>query len=274
MATVVEETRRSGGIGSRTRSYAVWGESSESAAMGALLTHLSGELGAFLILDGLALRSLDYDEEVAGVYKFKAGWGEVGRPEPAETNSFSITFDFAAEAQKVVLPVNAILVYDADGEVTDAAAKPQLIGDAGDGEKPEGVEVFEPKLSFSETHYKPSDFVDNDYLRLLRTLIGRTNSEEWRGFEVGELIATGVSGSRRSVRDDWELQFKFVAGEHQEDLEIAGITIPVKHAWDYLWPRLGWKFDTLTWTTKRNVRQICLTNPFRSADYTLFGIDP
>lgn len=273
MSTTVEIIGRSGGTAGRRRVYAVWGVASEAAALSAVAGAILDELGNLGTLDGFALRSLDYDELSADdAYTVTAGWGAEGAPQPPETNSFSISFDFAAQAQKVVLPINPIRVYGPSGLISSPDPPVRMIGDRGDGEQPEGVEVYEPFLTFSETQYKPGDFVTTDYLRLLRRLIGRTNNASWRGFEEGELMAMGVSGARRSIRDDWELQFKFAAREHQTDVVVAGITVAVKRGWEFLWPQVARGADTTDHLTVQRVKRICVTNPFRTADYTLFGI--
>ncbi|MFV0445676.1 MAG: hypothetical protein ACK5Q5_19005 [Planctomycetaceae bacterium] len=268
-ATVIEEVGRSGGQFARQWRFKVWGVASEGEAIGATYTHLVDQLGAYALLDGLILRDISFDETaVTGVYETTASWGLAAPPEPSATNTFSISFDFAGQPQKVVLPVNPIRVYGESGYLGSNGVR--LIGDGGRGEPPEGVEVFEPVLNFSETHYKPSAFVDISYIALLNQLIGRVNSVAWRGFAAGELLATGVSGARRTIRDDWELQFKFAARANKAALNVGGITVYNKNGWDFLWPRtvdniVNGKLTTI-------VKDVCLTMPFETQDFVYFGI--
>lgn len=272
--TVKRLIGHSGSTGGRSRTYLVDGAASEAAALTAALDQIITDVGATLALDGFALRGLDYRETGReGCYSITAGWGREQKPDPPETNSFSLSFDFSTQPQRIVVPINPITVYDADGEVADHGI--HLIGETGlPDEPPEGVEIPEPTLSFSKTVYKPADFVDNDYLDTLSTLVGHTNTGSFMGFAAGRLLSIGVSGSRRTIREDWELQFKFAARKHQTDLTIAGITVAVKKGWDFLWPIRARELIGAGAKQRyaQQIKAIAVTSPLPSADYAGFDI--
>lgn len=270
MATVVKLLGNTGGYGSRQRKYGVWGVAGELAAILATGAAIEAELGYGSLLDGLVLRDIAYDEQTAeGVYECTASWGMAAPPEPPQTSSFAVSFDFSTVQQKILLPVNPILVYDESGAVEDHGV--ELIGDDGKGAA-EGVEIPEPSLAISHTYYLPPETVTNAYIAALNGLVGRVNNATFKGFAAGTLLSTGVSGARRSVIDDWELQFKFQARENKVNLVIGGITIPLKKGWDFVWPRVGVKLDATVKGLKRSVKQIALTSPIEAVDYSGFGI--
>lgn len=102
-----------------------------------------------------------------------------------------------------------------------------------------GVDVLDPSLSFSETHYMTYKKFKISYIRDLNALQGKVNNEQFRGFEAGEVRFDGFSAHRRGTkRDDlYEVTFNFSVIPNQPAREIHGLDIPAKQGWDYIWFR-------------------------------------
>jgi hypothetical protein len=111
-----------------------------------------------------------------------------------------------------------------------------------------GVDITVPVYHWSETWYMLASNVTATYRGLLFNATGKTNLYAFKGFNVGECLFLGASGSQRSgqgsygnvsAADDFEITFKFASSPNVSNLQICGgaITVATKAGWDYLWVR-------------------------------------
>lgn len=114
-----------------------------------------------------------------------------------------------------------------------------LIGVTKDGV--DGCDVVVPQARFSESRIRSDNSIDTTYKRTIVRLIGKVNSAEFLGFERGEVLFLGASGSKRGDAD-WEITYHFAAslngevsvtmlGESDEDV----IEVINKEGWHYMW---------------------------------------
>jgi len=96
----------------------------------------------------------------------------------------------------------------------------------------EGTDVFAPKFEFTITVQRYPVLLP--YLRLIRSLVATTNKNKWRGFEAGELIYLGMTGTCKPG-EVWSLTHKFAVGTNLADFDVGQITVPSKKAWQFLW---------------------------------------
>jgi hypothetical protein len=108
-----------------------------------------------------------------------------------------------------------------------------------DGE-PAGCDIVVPVMEFSV----PREFnkVTNAMVAKWFRITGRTNNAPFLGFDTGELLFLGVSGSKRAT-GGWSVGFKFAASPNAEDLQIGNITVSIKKGWEYLWVSNRKEFD-------------------------------
>lgn len=117
-----------------------------------------------------------------------------------------------------------------------AASYKSAIGVTND--RVEGVDVFAPKLEFSEVW--PRAMVNLAYVKTLRYLTGRTNVATFRGFAAGEVLYLGGTGQASAAPDSgpypWKVTHKFSVGENLYDVVVSSVLgVPAKKAWEYLW---------------------------------------
>ena len=103
-----------------------------------------------------------------------------------------------------------------------------------DGQRINGCDIISPVFSFSETHSFDSAFVDGAYRLALFRATGKTNNAAFKGFEAGEVLFLGASGTKRGD-DRWEISYRFAASENVTGLTVGGITGINKKGWEYLW---------------------------------------
>ena len=107
-----------------------------------------------------------------------------------------------------------------------------MIGVTGKGDV-EGAEMIIPALKITYGFRHPQGVVDESFARTLARNTGKVNSDSWRGFDAGELLFIGASGSDGSEADA-EVSYQFAASENAT-LTIGEIADVVKKGHEALW---------------------------------------
>ncbi len=103
--------------------------------------------------------------------------------------------------------------------------------------KPKGVEIYKPETTFQETlHFKESDLT-NKYKRTLDEMVGTVNDAPWRGYERGEVLFLGVTGSnyQHGNPKTYALTFRFAVRRNEKNVDVGEFEVVEKNGWDYLW---------------------------------------
>jgi hypothetical protein len=132
----------------------------------------------------------------------------------------------------------------------------------------EGTDIVVPKFEFSWAQQVYP--VTLPYLRRLRSIVGKTNNAAWRGFDKGELLYLGATGSA-APGNVWKLVHKFAAGENLYAVRVTpNLVIPQKRAWEYLWCPYDYDTDTTKRYTKPTAAYV--ERVYQEADFTLIGL--
>jgi len=172
----------------------------------------------------------------AGLWTGTAQYVQGGKTEktPPEVGDSSWSFDTGGGTQHITQSIETISM----STPTDPDATPdndKTIGDMGD--RVVGIDINWKSFNFSETHYKADTEITEAYVKELFRLTGRTNNSSWRGFDEGEVLFLGASGSKRGD-EDWELGYRFAANPNKTDVDMGhGIIIPIVRGWEYVWVR-------------------------------------
>jgi hypothetical protein len=122
---------------------------------------------------------------------------------------------------------------------TDAPAQQNAI--AVDENGVNGVDIVVPQLQWTETYDVPNAYVTNGYIRGVAAVTGTTNNSSFRGFEAGEVLFIGCSGSQewddQKGRGPWSLSYRFVASKNVTNETVGSITGIEKKGHEYLWVR-------------------------------------
>lgn len=151
--------------------------------------------------------------------------------EEKETGDYEVSFDTTGGTATRTHAISQVY-YDDDSGI-HKESKSLAIG--WNGTEAKGTEVTIPTLQFQETHYIPDATVSNaDWVKGVARATGKTNSEEFRGFDPGELLFLGASGSKRG-KGDWPVTFYATASETAIGLMKGDIKVGVKKGQDHLW---------------------------------------
>lgn len=162
-----------------------------------------------------------------------------------------------------------------------ATAAPNMKGAIGvDGENVQGVDIVVPQLTWTETYDVPHQYVTTNYVKSVSGLTGSVNKESFRGFQAGEVLFMGCSGSQQWDSDKgdgpWNLSYKFVASANQGEgktfpaLTIGEITDIEKDGHDYLWIR--YEPDVQNETLLKKPRFVYVNKVYPRADFEALGI--
>lgn len=110
-----------------------------------------------------------------------------------------------------------------------------------DGNGVNGVDIVVPALQWQEQYDVPNAYINATYVRGLAGMTGTTNNAAFRGFEAGEVLFLGCSGSQEWDNDKgsgpWSLSYRFVASKNVTGETIGIITGIEKKGHEFLWVR-------------------------------------
>lgn len=170
------------------------------------------------------------------------GWGQYivtvpYGPRKRNTGDYTWSFDTGGATVKIKAAKEHIASYPDDGDWHKGA-----IGVKGDGEV-EGVDIVIPALALTVTFNHPSGIVTLDYAKQLAAATGTTNSASFLGFDAGELLFLGASGSDGSEAAA-SVAFKLAASQNVTDLSFGDITSIVKQGHHVAWVEFEDGVDT------------------------------
>ena len=136
------------------------------------------------------------------------------------------------------------------------------------------MDITVPVYQFSETHYLTNDQVTPSYKGTLFSLTGKVNTGAFKGFQPGEVLFLGASGSRRGTDpdDDWEITFRFAASPNASGISVGSISGISKKGWEYLWVMYGKLDDSDTGTMKALPSVVYVERLYDLKDFSELGI--
>lgn len=231
--------------------------------------------------EGLALLNLLYASPLvyAGLVRKERSVDPVGpdlwrgvvtyaRRKPKETGDSSYQFEVGGQQQKITQTLQRMGAYAPAGQqVPDTGGAIGVTKDS-----VEGCEIYIPTYQFSETHYLPVATVTPAYkARLFTVAAAPVNLNAWRGFQPGEVLFLGASGSQRG-EEDWEVSYKFVASPNMTGIQCGNIAGISKRGWDYLWILYEDKDDDNAKMLVKRPRAVYVDRVYGYSDFSLLGI--
>ena len=212
--------------------YLVFGVSDESAALAAARPKVK-------TVSGMSLESIEVVERVSGdTWKVKAIYEvDDDGEQPDDTGEEEDTTVFAFDTGGGTKHLNQSI--KTDGKYPNTA--PDFAGaiEVDNEGNVNGVDVTMPVLNFTETHTLAGSRVSTSYKKIIAGLTGTVNRSGFRGFERGEVLFLGASGTKRSKKSSapWEITYRFAVSPNQAGLQVGDIKVARKYGWDYLWVR-------------------------------------
>ena len=218
-----------GNLYSATIPYIVIGYTDEMA----MLAYAKSQIPA--TLEGIALDKIDIEERIAAdVWRVKANYPHKDKTGSQQQQEPEFAFDISAGTKHITHSIQTVGNYAPSGKTA-----PDFKGAINVNEKGEvqGVDIVNSTFSFTEKHYYDNSHVSNTFKRNVAAIVGRVNSSSFRGWNAGELLFMGASGSRRGTtsKDKWEITFRYKVSMNRTNVTVGDIHIPSVRGWDYLW---------------------------------------
>jgi hypothetical protein len=137
-----------------------------------------------------------------------------------------------------------------------------------------GVDIVVPQLQWQESYDVPNSYVTDGYIRGVSGVTGTTNNAAFRGFEAGEVLFVGCSGSQEwddeKGRGPWSLSFRFVASKNVTGETIGDISGVSKKGHEYLWVRYEDAVDSNVLLKKP--KAVYVNKVYRESSFSALGI--
>lgn len=188
-------------------------------------------------------------------------------PEPPDIGQ--LDFQVAGQSIRITQALEAKGTYAVSG--VTAPSWTGAIGNDGQGNVA-GCDIIAPTLSINQGAYLGLDVVTYDWVKMVAGMVGCINSTTFRAFSAGELLLTGVRGSRNVKMERWELMFNFLTSPTVNDITIGELTVSTKRGFDYLDVVYEAKEDTAGKAVVPKPIYAYVHRVYREADFNeLFG---
>lgn len=212
-----------------------------------------------------------------------------GKPEiePLGGGIWLGTVPYYMASQEVIDPFNTVMNFDTSGgthHITQSirtvgrypATAPNFKGAIGyDGKNVNGVDILVPALNLSETHNFPAAMITTGYIANLSRKTGMYNSDSFRGFEPGEVLFSGASGTRSedTINPVWEVTFNFMVSRNRKNFRVGDIQVGLKRGWDYMWVRYDDEVDESAGDIIKTPAAVYIEQVYEATNFSSLGIN-
>lgn len=149
-----------------------------------------------------------------------------------DTGSYTINFDTTGGTTTMMASYATVGSYKKAGDA-DAIKDHSGAINVQEG-KAEGTEIVIPTLKLNVQFKHPLGVITPTMIKNLARLTGKVNDSTFLGFDAGEVLFLGCTGSE-GTDVETEISYQFAASENLQNQLIGGITVTEKQGWDVAW---------------------------------------
>ena len=267
-ATIVRKGKKA--ASSYLKSYKVFGTADDVELHAAINAEVSanGQYWQYPGLPDMKLFAESYSVSFLGdnAWQVQVSYSKDGAEDGTEPLKRARSFDTTGGTQHMTQ------AYAETKFGTNAPDQKKAIGVDANGVN--GVDVVVPQLQWQESYDVPNSYVTSAWIRGVAGVTGTTNNGAFRGFEAGEVLFVGCSGSQewddQKGRGPWSLSFRFVASKNVTGETIGDISGVAKKGHEYLWVRYEDAVDSNVLLKKP--KAVYVNKVYREADFSALGI--
>lgn len=278
-ATIVRKGKK--GASSYTKSYKIFGTADDVELHAAINAEISangaywqypGVVGMQLLAEQYSVSYLGDNAWQLTISYEKAGAEDAAQSEPLKR---ARSFDTTGGTQHITQACSVGSGGTLDFEKRFPSSATNMSGAIGvDSNGVNGVDIVVPQLSWQESYDVPNAYVTSAWIRGVSGITGTTNSAAFRGFEAGEVLFLGCSGSQewddQKGRGPWSLSFRFVASKNVTGQTIGSITGIEKKGHEYLWVRYE---DAVSGSSLlKQPKAVYVSKVYKDSDFSALGI--
>lgn len=255
---------RRSSLTSAERSYVIRGATTEAEAVTGLLATAPTTLGGLVRIDN-ECEVEEISLSPAIFYgRAKYSTANFGSQPPS---SFHVSFDIAGTSTHITQSRASVARYP-----NTARDFKGTIGVSEDLSTIDGCDILIPALNFQVNYTKSESAVDESYISALMNIVGAVNTDVFKGFAIGTLLLTRVSGQQRDDKA-WDLSYSFACNPNETSLTIGGITGIAKKGWEYMWVKYKTIPDGSTPPVLTKVPEaVYIEEVYRKTAYSALGI--
>lgn len=148
-----------------------------------------------------------------------------------QTGSFSWGFDTTGATTHIKTAREHIASFPAGSPANPFGG---TIGANPEEDTIDGTEIIIPALKLNYTFRHPTGFLTENQARVLARVTGKTNLTVFRGYQPGELLFLGATGTD-GTQAEAEVTYQFAASENANGLSYGTILNVTKGGWEYAW---------------------------------------
>ena len=268
-ATIVRRGRKA--ASSYAKSYKIFGTADDTVLHSAINAEVSanGRYWQYPGVPGVQLMAESYSVSYLG----------------DEAWQLTINYEKTGADDEATAPLKRARSFDTTGGTqhkTQAEAESRFGNNAPDQQRAigvdsngvNGVDIVVPQLSWQESYDVPNSYVTSAWIRGVAGVTGTTNNAAFRGFEAGEVLFLGCSGSQewddQKGSGPWSLSFRFAASQNVTGQTIGDITGISKKGHEYLWVR--YEDAVSSNSLLKKPRAVYVNKVYKDSNFSTLGI--
>jgi hypothetical protein len=268
-ATIVRRGRKA--ASSYAKSYKIFGTADDTVLHSAINAEVSanGRYWQYPGVPGVQLMAESYSVSYLG----------------DEAWHLTINYEKTGADDDATAPLKRARSFDTTGGTqhkTQAEAESRFGSNAPDQQKAigvdsngvNGVDIVVPQLSWQESYDVPNSYVTSAWIRGVAGVTGTTNNAAFRGFEAGEVLFLGCSGSQewddQKGSGPWSLSFRFAASKNVTGETIGDITGIAKKGHEYLWVR--YEDAVSSGSLLKKPKAVYVNKVYKDSNFSALGI--
>jgi hypothetical protein len=268
-ATIVRRGRKA--ASSYAKSYKIFGTADDTVLHSAINAEISanGRYWQYPGVPGVQLMAESYSVSYLG----DNAWQR------------TINYEKTGADDEATAPLKRARSFDTTGGTqhkTQAEAESRFGSNAPDQQKAigvdsngvNGVDIVVPQLSWQESYDVPNSYVTSAWIRGVAGVTGTTNNAAFRGFEAGEVLFLGCSGSQewddQKGSGPWSLSFRFAASKNVTGETIGDITGIAKKGHEYLWVR--YEDAVSSGSLLKKPKAVYVNKVYKDSNFSALGI--
>jgi len=276
-ATIVRKGKKA--TSSYVKSYKVFGTADDTVLHSDINTQVSayGRYWQYPGVPSMQLMAESYSVSFLGdnAWQVTINYSKDGAEDGTEPLKRARSFDTTGGTQHITQACSVGSGGTLDFEKRFPSSATNMSGAIGvDSNGVNGVDVVVPQLQWQETYDVPNTYVTSGWIRGVAGVTGTTNNASFRGFDAGEVLFMGCSGSQewddQKGKGPWSLSFRFVASKNVTGQTIGSISGIEKKGHEYLWVRYE---DSVTSNTLlKQPKAVYVSKVYKDSDFSLLGI--
>jgi len=276
-ATIVRKGKKA--ASSYVKSYKVFGTSDDTVLHAEINSEITanGQYWQYPGVSGMQLRAEQYSVSYLGdnAWQVTIQYEKNGAEDGDAPLKRARSFDTTGGSQHVTQACSVGSGGTLDFEKRFPSTATNMSGAIGvDSNGVNGVDIVVPQLQWQETYDVPNTYVTSSWIRGVAAVTGTTNNASFRGFDAGEVLFMGCSGSQewddQKGRGPWSLSFRFVASKNVTGQTIGSITGIEKKGHEYLWVR--YEDAVSSNTLLKQPKAVYVSKVYKDSDFSALGI--